>query len=93
MSPNSDQASIPRVEFARGRPARADSAGGVGDGNFSLDDILSVVEKQEIVAALRRNHMQRTLAARSLSVSRSRLYRRMGALGINPRNVNPGEID
>jgi propionate catabolism operon transcriptional regulator len=43
------------------------------------------VEKREILMALRRARGQRAQAARSLGISRSRLYRRMEALGIDPR--------
>ena len=52
-----------------------------------LDRILTTIEKREIVAALKRANGQRTLAARLLGISRSRLYRRMEALGIDPREV------
>ncbi len=54
-----------------------------------LDRILTTVEKREILAALRRANGQRTLAARLLGISRSRLYRRMDALGIDPRGMAP----
>jgi PAS domain S-box-containing protein len=53
--------------------------------NGSLDTILQGVEKREILMALRRARGQRAQAARSLGISRSRLYRRMEALGIDPR--------
>ncbi len=53
--------------------------------NNALDSILQGVEKREILAALRRAHGQRSRAARALGISRSRLYRRMEALGIDPR--------
>jgi len=51
----------------------------------TLDGILQVVERREILAALRRARGQRAQAARELGISRSRLYRRMEALGIDPR--------
>jgi DNA-binding NtrC family response regulator len=50
----------------------------------SLDDILATTERQQIVDALRRAGGQRASAARLLRISRSRLYRRMDALGIEP---------
>jgi len=56
-------------------------------GNRPLDDVLTAVEKREILAALRRANGQRTLAARMLRISRSRLYRRMEALNIDPNTV------
>ena len=59
-------------------------------GNRPLDDVLSSIEKREILAALRRANGQRTLAAQLLRISRSRLYRRMEALGIDPRKLGPG---
>ena len=48
----------------------------------SLDHLLSVVERKEILRALRRAGGRRTVAARLLGISRSRLYRRMDALVI-----------
>lgn len=62
-------------------------AGNTAYGNGSLDRMLATIEKREILAALRRAKSQRTLAARDLGISRSRLYRRMEALGIDPRKV------
>lgn len=53
-----------------------------GDGAGSLDLILCNVERKEIINALQRAGGRRTLAARLLGISRSRLYRRMDALGI-----------
>lgn len=52
-----------------------------------LDQILTTIERREILAALNRANGQRTLAARLLGISRSRLYRRMEALGIDPREL------
>jgi PAS domain S-box-containing protein len=49
-----------------------------------LDDRLAHVERQAILEALRRAGGQRSRAARLMGISRSRLYRRMGALGIIP---------
>jgi len=51
-------------------------------GSRSLDEVLSAVERREILAALARACGQRTKAANLLGISRSRLYRRMEALGI-----------
>lgn len=61
--------------------------GSAASGNGSLDRMLATIEKREILAALQRAKSQRTLAARDLGISRSRLYRRMEALGIDPRKV------
>jgi len=47
-----------------------------------LDRTLNVVERQEILDALTRARGRRTLAAKLLGISRSRLYRRMDMLGI-----------
>lgn len=57
----------------------------------SLDTILHTIERREIVSALKRTSGQRTLAAKELGISRSRLYRRMEALGIDPREVGPAD--
>ena len=54
----------------------------------SLDRILTSIEKREILAALKRANGQRTRAARMLGISRSRLYRRMETLGIDPRELS-----
>ena len=51
----------------------------------SLDTILNSVERREIISALKRTNGHRTLAAKELGISRSRLYRRIEALGIDPR--------
>lgn len=51
----------------------------------ALDGVLLDVERREILAALRRAKGQRARAARTLGISRSRLYRRMEVLGIDPR--------
>jgi DNA-binding NtrC family response regulator len=60
-----------------------------GSGNMGpLDQILTTIERREILAALNRANGQRTLAARLLGISRSRLYRRMEALGIDPRELS-----
>ncbi len=52
-----------------------------------LDDMMESVERREILNSLRKSGGQRTRAARTLGISRSRLYRRMEALGINPREA------
>lgn len=51
-----------------------------------LDNLLADYERQAILTALRKTGSQRSLAARLLGISRSRLYRRMDALGIVPRS-------
>ncbi len=56
-----------------------------------LDHKLSMLERTEIVGALQGTHGQRTLAAQRLGISRSRLYRRMEALGIDPRKLGARE--
>ena len=70
-----------KVETSEGRAEEAPQG--------SLDQILSTIERREILSALNRASGQRTLAARLLGISRSRLYRRMEALGIDPNHVNP----
>lgn len=56
------------------------------DDDNRLDGVLHEVERREIITALRQASGQRARAARSLGISRSRLYRRMEALGIDPRS-------
>ena len=82
---NPDNASIP---VQTGISDAIDGDGAVDDGTGALDRILSTIERREIVNALSRANGQRTLAARLLGISRSRLYRRMEALGIDPRNLS-----
>lgn len=67
-------------------------ATGVEGGDGSLDQILNRIEKREIIGALQRANGQRTLAAKLLGISRSRLYRRMEALDIDPRQVARGGV-
>ncbi len=59
-------------------------------GSRPLDEVLATIERREILNALQRADGQRTMAARLLGISRSRLYRRMEALGIDPRKVMHG---
>lgn len=73
------------------RGIEQESAGGAGAPG-SLDEILSKIERREILAALERAQGQRTKAARMLGISRSRLYRRMEALGIDPKDA-PGSAN
>jgi len=61
-------------------------------GNRSLDQVLEAIERPEIEAALRLAKGQRTLAARLLRISRSRLYRRMESLGIDPRSSGSSDL-
>ena len=61
------------------------AAGGPGNGHGLLDRVLASVERREILGALRRAQGQRSRAAKALGISRSRLYRRMEALRIDPR--------
>ncbi len=83
MSEN--QKGHPKVTAPKDTP-RAGSVGTVA--NKSLDEILTSIEIREIVSALKQVHGQRTQAAKLLGISRSRLYRRMEALGIDPRSVD-----
>ena len=81
-----------KTQYAAGT-AGADNTALVAEGTASiggpLDRMLTAIERKEILTALDRADGQRTLAARTLGISRSRLYRRMEALRIDPRGVNP----
>jgi len=59
-----------------------------GQDSLLLDQILAQVEREAIQRALRTANWQRNKAARLMGISRSRLYRRMEALGIDP-NEHP----
>ncbi len=58
-------------------------AGADGE-SLLLDSILARVERDAIRRALRAANWQRNKAAKLMGISRSRLYRRMEALGIDP---------
>ncbi|HSW46756.1 MAG TPA: sigma 54-interacting transcriptional regulator [Phycisphaerae bacterium] len=58
-----------------------------GSEAVSLDDLLADSERWAILSALRQAGGGRSLAARTLGISRSRLYRRMDALGIDPNST------
>jgi len=87
MDPNGVSQSTVGSEMMRGEGV----ATGAEAVRGSLDTILNTIERREIVSALKRTSGQRTLAARELGISRSRLYRRMEALGIDPREVGLGQ--
>ena len=65
---------------------RSGTGKGPVTGITPLDNLLADYERQAILTALRKTGSQRSLAARLLGISRSRLYRRMDALGIVPRS-------
>ena len=52
-----------------------------------LDHLLNETERREILKALRQAGGERTQAANMLGITRSRLYRRMEALGIDPKKI------
>jgi len=56
-----------------------------GDRAAKLDGVLADVERRTILDALRQARGQRSRAAKIMGISRSRLYRRMDALGIVPK--------
>ncbi len=58
------------------------------DTNMKLDESLARMERDVILRALESAGWHRNKAARLMGISRSRLYRRMEALGIDP-NVRP----
>lgn len=92
MSSHSDSSSPSSGGVASARFSQDCLAGDARSGGRTLDDILGSIEKKEILGALHRANSQRTLAARMLGISRSRLYRRMEALGIDPRRIGVGEM-
>lgn len=78
--------SIPIETRGNGEAPEAVEAGAQSaTGEGVLDGVLLNVERREILSALRRARGQRARAARALGISRSRLYRRMEVLGIDPR--------
>ncbi len=58
------------------------------DRPIRLDGVLADVERRTILDALRQARGQRSRAAKLMGISRSRLYRRMDALGIVPKEQN-----
>jgi len=80
---------VSRLEPLLPEPAlpalEAEGESGSRNGDGLLDRVLAGVERREILNALRRARGQRSRAAKALGISRSRLYRRMEALRIDPR--------
>jgi PAS domain S-box-containing protein len=64
----------------RDRAGEADT-----DRQVRLDGVLADVERRTILDALHQTRGQRSRAAKLMGISRSRLYRRMDALGIAPK--------
>ncbi len=62
------------------------SCGDTGDSSLELDRAIESVERAVISKALRAANWHRNKAAELMGISRSRLYRRMEALGINPND-------
>jgi len=79
---DSARAGQPRSAAESDDPAARMFKGGAV--KLELDPILTSVERDAIQRALRAAHWQRNKAAELLGISRSRLYRRMEALGIDP---------
>jgi transcriptional regulator with PAS, ATPase and Fis domain len=67
----------------QGLGSASTGAGPEGE-SLLLDSILARVEREAIRRALRAANWQRNKAAKLMGISRSRLYRRMEALGIDP---------
>ena len=67
--------------FSQYKPSRQDTSIGV-----PLDSAIMALGRKEILSALGRARGQRTLAEQLLGISRSRLYRRLEALGIGRRD-------
>ena len=77
----------PEVLNLAGGQARDRSKG--GPESVALDELLCDTERRAILAALRRARGQRSLAAKLMGISRSRLYRRMEALGLASSRNEP----
>lgn len=81
-----------RLELDRFRGSDGASSDGQSEAPASdqanrLDEKLAAVERQAILNALKTARGQRSLAAKMMGISRSRLYRRMEALGIVPSDT------
>ena len=68
-----------------GEQTGGDNRDGSTRQRVGLDQLLAEVERKAIIQALRDSGGNRSLAAQLMSISRSRLYRRMDALGIKQR--------
>jgi DNA-binding NtrC family response regulator len=69
------QAALPGVKAVRGRYQRG----------AALKDLVASAEREIVLAALEANHLHIANTARELGLERSHLYKKMRALGINPR--------
>lgn len=84
---------IAQIEAMRAQGTGAASTEGNGgaqvepavENSYRLDPLLARHEKDAILKALDAANSQRNKAAQLMGISRSRLYRRMEALGINPK--------
>ena len=57
----------------------------------ALKDLVATAERDLVLAALEANEHQIAATARELGLERSHLYKKMRALGINPRGDEPPE--
>jgi PAS domain S-box-containing protein len=64
-------------------PAPVLASGSTAEGEHRLDPLLARCEREAILRALGATHGQRNKAAQLMGISRSRLYRRMEALGVD----------
>jgi len=85
--PGQCDTAAPPTASACERPGDNEMQANTDEGRRPLDEVLAAIEKREILSALQQADGQRTMAARLLAISRSRLYRRMEALGIDPRGI------
>ncbi len=72
---------LPTVKAVKGRFARG----------TALKDLVATAEREIVLAALEANHNHIANTARELQLERSHLYKKMKALGINPRGDEGAE--
>jgi len=77
------QAALPGVKAVRGRYQRG----------ASLRDLVASAEREIVLSALEANHSHIANTARELGLERSHLYKKMRALGINPRGGDAPPTD
>jgi len=81
------QVDLPTVESALPRSSGSISSSTIPNGSGPLAERVQAFEREVILAELKRNHNNMSLAAKSLGLERSHLYKKAEQLGIDVRVI------
>ena len=81
------QVDLPTVESALPRSSGSISSSTIPNGSGPLAERVQAFEREVILAELKRNHNNMSLAAKSLGLERSHLYKKAEQLGIDLRAI------